>query len=78
MNPVEKTKYLESLHNYLEYHKVYTIFGDLMESLMLSCPENPIDFLLERLSNPQGNFKKQNDISLLVRLIVDLKNFLFN
>jgi adenylate kinase len=63
MNPVEKTKYLETLHNYLEHHKVYTIFGDLMESLMLSCPENPIDFLLERLSNPQGTINKQNDTS---------------
>lgn len=54
MNPVEKTKYLESLHNYLEHHKVYSIFGDLMESLMMSTPEEPIDFLLEKLSNPQG------------------------
>lgn len=74
MNPVEKTKYLESLHNYLEHYRVYDIFGDLMESLMLSCPEDPIDFLLKRLSNPQGTPDQPNDISSSARPTADPKN----
>ena len=55
MNSSEKTAYLEQLHEYLEKSGSYYIFEDLMESLLLSKPKDPLQFLIDRLKTPPSN-----------------------
>ena len=56
MDSVAKTEYLESMHQYFESKGVYFLFEEMMESLILSQPENPLDHLLDHLQNPKGKF----------------------
>jgi adenylate kinase len=42
------------LEEYLEENHVFEIFEDMMKSLILKRPDDPIKFLLEKIKSPPG------------------------
>lgn len=50
MDKVQKTEYTEGIEDYLEEHKVYDYFYELMKDLIVHRPKNPIDYLIEKIS----------------------------
>ena len=51
----KKLDYQRSLEEYLEDQKVYEIFEDMMKSLIMNKPKDPIKFLLDKLNSPESN-----------------------
>ena len=47
----------KQLEDYLEEQKVYEIFEDMMKSLMIAKPKDPLAFLLKKLTSPESTFK---------------------
>lgn len=54
MNKNEKTQYIIDLEKELESKHVYDLMEKLMRELIVHQPQNPIDFLIERLKQPEG------------------------
>jgi adenylate kinase len=52
----KKLEYQAELEEYLEDQKVYDIFEDMMKSLIMAKPENPIQFLLKKLTTPDSKY----------------------
>lgn len=50
----KKLEYQQQLEEYLEDQKVYDIFEDMMKSLIMQKPKDPIQFLLKKLTSPEG------------------------
>ena len=50
----KKLEYQRELEEYLEDQKVYDIFEDMMKSLIMQKPEDPVKFLLDKLTSPVG------------------------
>ena len=53
MDKKQKLDYQREIEKYLESKKVYELFEDLMKSLVISKPEDPIDFIIQKLSEPE-------------------------
>ena len=49
MDRVQKLDYEKSMEEYFHTHKVYELIERLFEELIVNKPENPIDYLIERL-----------------------------
>ena len=49
MDRVQKLEYEKSMEDYFHEHKVYDLMEKLFEELIISKPEDPIDFLINRL-----------------------------
>ena len=49
MDRVQKLEYEKSMEEYFHTHKVYELIERLFEELIVNKPENPIDYLIERL-----------------------------
>lgn len=58
MDKTSKLEYQKKLEKYLESKNVYNIFEGLLQSLIISKPANPFDFLIEKLSQHQSKYKK--------------------
>jgi adenylate kinase len=41
------------VEKYLEENKVYPIFEDMLKALIIKKPDDPIDFLIKKLSEPE-------------------------
>lgn len=52
MDRDKKIQYQHDVEKYLEENKVYELFEDLMKNLIIAKPENPLDFLIHKLSEP--------------------------
>ena len=46
MDREKKIQYQHEIEKYLEKNKIYTIFEELMKKLIITKPENPIEFLI--------------------------------
>ena len=49
MDRVQKLEYEKTMEDYFHEHKVYNLIERLFEELIINKPENPIDYLIERL-----------------------------
>lgn len=49
MDRVQKLEYEKTMEDYFHEHKVYDLIERLFEELIINKPENPIDYLIERL-----------------------------
>lgn len=49
MDRVQKLEYEKTMEDYFHEHKVYELIERLFEELIINKPENPIDYLIERL-----------------------------
>ena len=55
MDKISKLKNQKEIETYLEEKCVYDIFEDLLKKLMINKPENPINYLVDALSEVEGN-----------------------
>lgn len=49
MDRAEKLEYEQSMEKYFDEHKIYDLFEKLFKELIINQPDNPIDYLIERL-----------------------------
>ena len=52
MDKTARFEFKQSIENYLEENQVYDYFSQLFQQLLLKKPERPLDFLIERIANP--------------------------
>jgi len=50
----KKLEYQTFLEEYLEDQKVFDIFEDMMKSLIMQKPKDPIQFLIKKLTSQEG------------------------
>ena len=53
MARTDKLNYERGIENYYDQHKVYDLFDKLFKELIINKPENPIDYLIERLKRKE-------------------------
>lgn len=53
MDKLQKHDYMNQIEEFLEVNQVYELFEDLLKQLVVSKPENPLDFIVQCLSNPK-------------------------
>lgn len=58
------------LEEYLEENHVFEIFEDMMKSLILKRPDDPIKFLLEKIKSPPGKLSIANRFQIVQRFII--------
>ena len=56
MDKTAKLEYQKKLEQYLEDKNIYNMFEDLMQLLVIHKPEDPLNFLIDRLSRPESIF----------------------
>ena len=54
MDKKQKLTYQKGIEEYLTNENVYDLFEDLLKTLVVKQPEDPISFLIDKLSNPQN------------------------
>lgn len=52
MDRSEKLQFQQSIENYFEEKRVYSLFEKLLKELVVSQPNDPIDYLIKRLKTP--------------------------
>lgn len=52
MDKVQKFEQTQAIETYLEKNQVRELFLSLMKQLLVNKPDKPLDFLIEKLSNP--------------------------
>lgn len=50
---------MQSIESYLEENQVYELFESLLKQLVINRPEQPLDFLIQKLSQPERKYSKQ-------------------
>ena len=53
MDRAEKLEYEQGIEQYFDENKVYDLFEKLFKELVINKPENPIDYLIERLGREE-------------------------
>ncbi len=56
MDKLQKFEYMQSIDSYLEDNQVYELFENLLKQVVIHRPEKPMDFLIDKLSKPEGKF----------------------
>jgi adenylate kinase len=74
MDKLQKYEYMQSIESYLEDNQVYELFEGLLKQLVINRPEQPLDFLIQKLSKPEtrriflcgppGSNRKETALSL--------------
>ncbi len=59
----QKLEYQKDLEDYIEEHKVYEVFEDMMKSLIMHRPKDPIQYLLGKMQSPESKFRIQITLS---------------
>ena len=49
MDRSEKLQYEQGIEHYFDEHKVYDLFEKMFKELIINKPEQPVDYLIERL-----------------------------
>lgn len=68
MDKNAKLDYQRNLETYLEEKKVYNLFEDLMKSLLISQPADPLSFLMQKLESPESFFLLKSFLSFLKQI----------
>ena len=53
MNKAQRIEYQKSLETYLESNNVYEIFEKMLINLMKDMPDNPLDYMVQKLGQPE-------------------------
>ena len=53
MDKMQKFDYMQSIEHYLDEHQVYEMFEDYLKQLIVQRPENPLQFLLQKIKMNQ-------------------------
>lgn len=54
MDQANKLQYQQQVEKYLERNKVYHIFEDMLKSLIIKKPDDPIQYLINKLQEPES------------------------
>ena len=54
MDKQQKLEYQNRIENYLSKEHVYDLFEDLLKQLVVKQPDDPMSFLIDKLSIPQS------------------------
>ena len=54
MDKLQKHDYMNQIEEFLETNQVYELFEDLLKQLVVAKPENPLDFIINSLSNQKS------------------------
>ena len=55
MSGDKDTEFLKDSENYLEKHKIYNIFQELLEGIIVQKPKDPINYMLNTITNEESN-----------------------
>jgi hypothetical protein len=58
MDKLQKHDYMNQIESFLEEKQVYELFEDMLKQLVVCKPENPLDFIVQQLSNNAGKCSK--------------------
>ena len=53
MDKITKFEYQQNIEQYLEDKQVFDLLDGLLRKLIVHKPENPFDFMIEKLQKPQ-------------------------
>jgi len=53
MDKGQKMLYQREVEKFLEGNKVYEVFEDLIKNLLINQPNNPIDYMINKLDEPE-------------------------
>lgn len=54
MDKQQKLDYQNAIENYLSKEHVYDLFEDLLKQLIVKQPDDPVSFLIDKLSAPES------------------------
>ena len=54
MDKQQKLDYQNGIENYLSKEHVYDLFEDLLKQLIVKQPDDPVSFLIDKLSAPES------------------------
>ena len=54
MDKQQKLEYQTRIENYLSKEHIYDLFEDLTKQLIVKQPDDPLSFLIDKLSTPQS------------------------
>ena len=57
----KKLDYQRGCEEYIEQKKLYETFEDMMKSLIMHKPKDPIKFLIDKLQSPESTYLFQFD-----------------
>lgn len=79
MDKQQKLEYQTRIEQYLSKEHIYDLFEDLLKQLVVKQPEDPISFLIDKLSTSQSTsaFMQQKKFSLLDLPVSKLENLLY-
>jgi hypothetical protein len=61
MDKANKLNYQREVEKYLEGKKVYEVFEELLQAVLINKPEDPVDFMIQKLNEPE----RMNNTSIL-------------
>lgn len=72
MDKLQKFEYMQSIESYLEDNQVYELFEGLLKQLVIHRPEQPLDFLIQKLSKPERKYNPSQlpNLKLLLHTIL--------
>lgn len=78
MDKQQKLEYQTRIEQYLSKEHIYDLFEDLLKQLVVKQPEDPISFLIDKLSTSQSTsaFMQPKKFSLLDLPVSKLENLL--
>ena len=56
MDKLQKFEYMQSIEAYLEDNQVYELFEGLLKQLVISRPDDPLDFLIQKLNKAERKY----------------------
>ena len=56
----KKIDFQRSCEEYIEEQGMYEIFEDMMRSLIINKPEDPVKYLIDKLEKPESKFFFEN------------------
>ena len=56
MDKVQRFEFQQSIEQFLEQNQVYELFEGLLKDLVANRPEQPLDFLIQKLQKPKGKY----------------------
>ncbi len=62
----EKQLFQLTCEEYIEKEKLYEMFEDMMKQIIIHRPEDPVQFLINKLQNPQSKYPSALSICITV------------
>lgn len=57
MDKLQRFEFQQSIDQYLEQNQVYELFEGLLKEIVLNRPDQPLDFLIQKLQKPKSKLQ---------------------